>query len=525
MSKTTGEMPSIGIMGFGTWTLLAQDFTSQERYNITPAGGFGADKKIESLFRALDVAGVPFYADPYCPEGVLYLVNTNYLSLYLHERAAFSFTGFESTLPNNQLGYVGAILTLSELVDVKCKAHGKFAGRLGIPEHLRDRIMARVGGACFPFRSHKVAWKAVSKIELATGGSLLIPVQTKDLVVCGSNTAFEYFDPIAQGWRTLYAAGQGGFASVDGYNYRFHNTTGTVTATAVTGAGSGATTNGIGTAATGVTAAVSAGSGATIPATVQPVIGGSVQAPTITQAGSLFMVPPLIVIDPPPSGGTQATAICTLTASPGGVSTVVMVHTGAGQHRRRRTFGSFRRPTNIRVARKSASPPARSRRPAGVPGECGARQSKHVAHRRAAHIERAHRLRHAHRSETDLSGQQLHRHADNFILRWRSHHRAPPSPWATRRPRTMSRSSCHGCTDDQLCIRSPQMSACPPTPRAYSELRVISNLLQAQAGSSGTRWNSTYCATIKLSNSVFRLRCQAPRPSRMIGSDYPALRG
>jgi hypothetical protein len=128
VSKTTGEMPTIGIMGFGTWTLLAQDFTPQERYNITPSGGFGAEKKIESLFRALDVAGVPFYADPYCPEGVLYLINTNYLTLFLHERAAFSFTGFESTLPNNQLGYVGAILSLLELVDVKCKAHGKFDG-------------------------------------------------------------------------------------------------------------------------------------------------------------------------------------------------------------------------------------------------------------------------------------------------------------------------------------------------------------------------------------------------------------
>lgn len=126
VAKKTGEMPSIGIMGFGTWTLLAQDFTSQERYNVSPAGGFGADRKVEALFRALDVGGVPFYADPYCPEGTLYLVNTNYLSLYLHERAAFSFTGFESTLPNNQLGYVGAILSLLELVDVKCKAHGKF---------------------------------------------------------------------------------------------------------------------------------------------------------------------------------------------------------------------------------------------------------------------------------------------------------------------------------------------------------------------------------------------------------------
>lgn len=128
VSKTTGEMPTIGIMGFGTWTLLAQDFTSQERYNITPGSAFGADTKVQALFRALDVAGVPFYADPYCPEGVLYLINTNYLSLFLHERAAFSFTGFESTLPNNQLGYIGAILSLLELVDVKCKAHGKFDG-------------------------------------------------------------------------------------------------------------------------------------------------------------------------------------------------------------------------------------------------------------------------------------------------------------------------------------------------------------------------------------------------------------
>ena len=126
VTKTTGEMPTLGIMGFGTWTLLAQDFTSQERYNVTPAGGFGADHKVEALFRALDVGGIPFYADPYCPEGTLYLVNTNYLSLYLHERAAFSFTGFESTLPNNQFGYIAALLSLLELVDVKCKAHGKF---------------------------------------------------------------------------------------------------------------------------------------------------------------------------------------------------------------------------------------------------------------------------------------------------------------------------------------------------------------------------------------------------------------
>jgi hypothetical protein len=125
VTKVTGERPKMGLMGFGTWTQLAQDFTSQERYLITPSGSF-ENGKVASLFQALDVAGVPFYADPNCPEGTLYLLNNDYLSAYLHERANFYFTGFESTLPNNQLGYVGAVVTLIELVDVKPKAHGKF---------------------------------------------------------------------------------------------------------------------------------------------------------------------------------------------------------------------------------------------------------------------------------------------------------------------------------------------------------------------------------------------------------------
>lgn len=126
ITKATGEVPKMGIMGFGCWTQLAQDFVASERYVVTPGSSFG-DGKVSALFRALDVAGVPFYADPYCPEGTLYLLNNDYLSAYLHERASFYFTGFESTLPNAQFGYLGAILTLIELVDVKPKAHGKFA--------------------------------------------------------------------------------------------------------------------------------------------------------------------------------------------------------------------------------------------------------------------------------------------------------------------------------------------------------------------------------------------------------------
>jgi len=127
--KNGAEMPSFGVCGFGTWTLLAQDFVGQEQYVITPGSGFDGDPNgPQAAFRALMVAGVPIYPDPYCPEGTVYFLNTNYLSLYIHEQGSFVFTGFESTLPNWQIGYVGAVLMIAELVNVKPKAMSKVTG-------------------------------------------------------------------------------------------------------------------------------------------------------------------------------------------------------------------------------------------------------------------------------------------------------------------------------------------------------------------------------------------------------------
>ena len=121
--KNGAEVPTFGVCGFGTWTLLAQDYVGQEQYVITPGTGFdGSADGPQAAFRALMVAGVPIYPDPYCPEGTLYLLNTNYLSMYVHEQGSFVFTGFESTLPNWQIGYVGAVLTIAELVSTKPKS-------------------------------------------------------------------------------------------------------------------------------------------------------------------------------------------------------------------------------------------------------------------------------------------------------------------------------------------------------------------------------------------------------------------
>ena len=127
--KNGAEMPSFGVCGFGTWTLLAQDFVGQEQYVITPGSGFDNDPNgPQAAFRALMVAGVPIYPDPYCPEGTVDFLNTNYLSLYIHEQGSFVFTGFESRLPNWQIGYVGAVLMIAELVNVKPKAMTKVTG-------------------------------------------------------------------------------------------------------------------------------------------------------------------------------------------------------------------------------------------------------------------------------------------------------------------------------------------------------------------------------------------------------------
>ena len=124
-----GEMPNFGVMGMGTWTKLAQDFTSQEQYRITPDSSFDQSPNgARALFTALMVAGVPFYCDPYMPEGELYLLNTNYTSFYIHEDAAFAFTGFESTLPNFQIGYIGALLTILEFVVTKRKVNTFVSG-------------------------------------------------------------------------------------------------------------------------------------------------------------------------------------------------------------------------------------------------------------------------------------------------------------------------------------------------------------------------------------------------------------
>lgn len=127
--KSAGEKPTFGVCGPGTWTLLAQDFQGLEQFVVTPGTGFdGQGEGPRSAFEALMVGGVPIYQDQYCPEGTVYFINSNYLNLYVHVAGSFQFTGFESTLPNWQLGYVGALVVIAEMVNVKPKAMSRVSG-------------------------------------------------------------------------------------------------------------------------------------------------------------------------------------------------------------------------------------------------------------------------------------------------------------------------------------------------------------------------------------------------------------
>jgi len=121
--KNCGEIPTFGLMGPATWQSLANDYLPNESYVITPEKGFDQEPwGARSAFRALMVAGVPIYCDPYITEGTAYYFNAGYGAFYIHEKAAFAFTGFESTLSNNQLGYIGAVVSLLEFVLGKPKS-------------------------------------------------------------------------------------------------------------------------------------------------------------------------------------------------------------------------------------------------------------------------------------------------------------------------------------------------------------------------------------------------------------------
>lgn len=125
-----GEAPDIGFTGPGTWSKLSKDYLGLEQFVINPGQAY--DSRPEgprSGFRALMIGGIPIYYDPaYGTEGTIRLTKRKYTSMYVHTSATFAFTGFSSTIIAGQLGYVGLVITVAEMVCVKPKSWTVISG-------------------------------------------------------------------------------------------------------------------------------------------------------------------------------------------------------------------------------------------------------------------------------------------------------------------------------------------------------------------------------------------------------------
>lgn len=181
----------------------------------------------------------------------------------------------------------------------------------------------RIGGA-FPFN-----FSGAFPVVLA-GGQYIYPPAGNYLMTLGAQTCLQWWDPVGYNWRNVSQPNAETFQiSVDGYNWRLANLSGVVQGASITNAGSGGT-NGIGPTQTGSTVTFAAGSsGAGGTATGYAIVGGSLPALSVAQAGSGFVTPPLILIDPPPQGGIQATATCTINSA-GGIASATLANVGAG---------------------------------------------------------------------------------------------------------------------------------------------------------------------------------------------------
>lgn len=110
-----GETPDMIVMSLGDWTTLMQDYLALEQFVTNPNMRYGEDDPINAGFRCLMLGNVPILADPFCPTGTAYLINSKYLALYISEDANFVFSGFHSLIANNQIANVGVVIAAMAL--------------------------------------------------------------------------------------------------------------------------------------------------------------------------------------------------------------------------------------------------------------------------------------------------------------------------------------------------------------------------------------------------------------------------
>lgn len=157
-------------------------------------------------------------------------------------------------------------------------------------------------------------------IEMQAGQAYAIPAG-RWLVNLGTYCLLQEYVPYTTGWSTIMngagaALDLGMTVFTDGSNYRILNPTGLPTGSTISAAGSGYTSS----------PTVTASAGGSI---WKAIIGGAINSTiTVTNGGTGYVYPPLVLISPPPTPGTAATAYSTISA--GVVTAVTLVLAGSG---------------------------------------------------------------------------------------------------------------------------------------------------------------------------------------------------
>lgn len=153
------------------------------------------------------------------------------------------------------------------------------------------------------------------------GCSAYVPPPGDYVVRLGAYTFLEMWDSNLQAWTVISQGPAIEVLNTDGVNFRLCNRTGAVMGAVITNSGSGYS-NAAGS--TNVPTVTAGG------VTLRPVMGQSINTTiTKTAAGSGYTQLPIIVIDPPPAGGIQATAVVS-TLSSGTIGTVTVTNQGGG---------------------------------------------------------------------------------------------------------------------------------------------------------------------------------------------------
>jgi hypothetical protein len=170
-------------------------------------------------------------------------------------------------------------------------------------------------------------------VSLGAGEIFNIPAGTF-MVYAGPYTFLQWKDPVTGVYYNRPTSATGTqLIDSDGANFRLANTTGCVIGAVITTATCTGATNGIGAAVNGVSCTPSSGA-----SVWQTIVGGAISATIATatttagtSVGSGYLYPPVIVIDAPPTGGLQATAIVTSLSTGTVLSTAIQViNQGAG---------------------------------------------------------------------------------------------------------------------------------------------------------------------------------------------------